>query len=118
MRKSIVLVCAILSSVCLQATHIIGGSITYNSLGNEAYEVRLEVFRDCIGANENANFDDPASVGIYDEFGSHQLQLGVLGELRMQLDIMTIDTISLPRESEICDYTDRICVERAIYIDT
>lgn len=118
MRKHIILICVILSSVCLKATHIIGGTITYNSLGNEAYEVRLEVFRDCIGANENANFDDPASVGIYDEFGSLQLQLGVFGELRMRLDVSTIDTISLPRESEICDYSDQICVERAIYIDT
>lgn len=118
MRQSIILLLAILSSAYLPATHIIGGSMSYNSLGNQVYEVRLEVIRDCIGANENATFDDPASVGIYDELGRLQLQYGVLGQLRMSLDATTIDTISLPSESEICDYSDRICVERAIYIDT
>lgn len=118
MQKIIILICVILFSVSLHATHIIGGSISYNSLGNQAYEVRLEVIRDCIGANENATFDNPAVVGIYDEFERLQIQFGELGQFLMELNNSSIDTISLPSASEVCDYSDRICVERAIYIDT
>lgn len=118
MQKSIIMFCTILSSAWLQATHIIGGSMSYNSLGNQAYEIRLEVIRDCIGANATATFDDPANVGIYDEFGSLQIQLGQFGQLWMDLDLTTIDTISLPSETEVCDYSGQVCVERAMYIDT
>ncbi|HNM25414.1 MAG TPA: hypothetical protein PKL15_08295, partial [Saprospiraceae bacterium] len=47
----------------LQATHIVGGEITYNCLGNDQYEITLSVYRDCY--NGQPYFDQPAIIGIY-----------------------------------------------------
>jgi gliding motility-associated-like protein len=52
----------------LYATHIVGGEITYRSLGNNRYEITLRVYRDCI--NGAIGFDDPASIGIFDRDGT------------------------------------------------
>ncbi len=58
-----------LSIVCFDAysgfaTHIVGGELNYKYLGNNKYEVRLTVYRDCI--NGVPPFDDPLSIGIFD----------------------------------------------------
>lgn len=47
----------------LQATHIVGGEITYKCLGNDQYEITLSVYRDCY--NGQPYFDQPAIIGIY-----------------------------------------------------
>src|SRR5688572_31209792 len=55
-----------LSSNDVQATHIVGGDLTYRCLGGNMYRLTLTVRRDCeLGAPE-APFDDPASIGIFD----------------------------------------------------
>jgi gliding motility-associated-like protein len=46
-----------------KATHIVGGEIYYDCLGNNDYMITLKVYRDCI--NGLAPFDDPASIGIF-----------------------------------------------------
>ncbi|MCA6365133.1 MAG: PKD domain-containing protein [Bacteroidetes bacterium] len=48
----------------LRATHIVGGELYYDCLGNNNYQVTLKVYRDCI--NGIPPFDDPASIGIFD----------------------------------------------------
>lgn len=46
------------------ATHIVGGELYYQYLGNNLYQIRLTVYRDCwFGVPP---FDNPASVGIFD----------------------------------------------------
>jgi gliding motility-associated-like protein len=49
----------------LLATHIVGGEVTYQCLGNDQYRIRLTVYRDCY--NGVPWFDDPAFIGIYDQ---------------------------------------------------
>jgi gliding motility-associated-like protein len=49
-----------------QASHIVGGEMTYNCLGNNQYEILLTIFRDCKNGNPGAYFDNPAIVGIFD----------------------------------------------------
>src|SRR5882724_3356904 len=51
-----------------RASHIVGGEIYYECLGNDDYTVTLKVFRDCF--NGQAPFDDPANVFIYDGNGT------------------------------------------------
>lgn len=56
-----------LTNLSVQATHIVGGSMHYNCLGNDMYEVVLTVYTDCrLG---QAPYDDPAWVAIYDADG-------------------------------------------------
>ncbi|MBK7410331.1 MAG: gliding motility-associated C-terminal domain-containing protein [Saprospirales bacterium] len=49
----------------LKASHIVGGDITYKCLGNNKYEITLNVYRDCFYGDPLAWFDNPAYVGIY-----------------------------------------------------
>lgn len=51
----------------LKATHIVGGEISFECLGNDQYRISLEVYRDCYYGNPLAYFDDPAYVGIFNE---------------------------------------------------
>ncbi|MBR9923157.1 MAG: T9SS type B sorting domain-containing protein [Bacteroidetes bacterium] len=67
--KMLVLAGLLLSSFGLQASHIVGGDISYTCLGNNQYEIELSVFRDCFYGNPDAFFDDPASVGVFNQYG-------------------------------------------------
>ncbi|CAN5913097.1 hypothetical protein BH11BAC7_BH11BAC7_23050 [soil metagenome] len=52
-----------LSVTAVNATHIVGGELYYDCLGNNNYKITLKVYRDCI--NGQAPFDDPASIGVF-----------------------------------------------------
>ena len=51
----------------LNATHIVGGGITYECIGssgnNRTYRFTMKVYRDCL--NGQAEFDNPANIAIY-----------------------------------------------------
>jgi gliding motility-associated-like protein len=49
------------------ATHIVGGDISYRCLGNNKYEITLDVYRDCFYGDPAAWFDSPASVGFFND---------------------------------------------------
>lgn len=38
------------------ASHIVGGELSYKYLGNNNYQIKLELYRDCSNPN-NSNFD-------------------------------------------------------------
>jgi gliding motility-associated-like protein len=50
-----------------EASHIVGGDISYQHVEGDTYEVLVRVYRDCFYGLEAAQFDDPASVGIFNE---------------------------------------------------
>lgn len=86
------------------ATHIVGGELYYECLGNDQYRITLNVYRDCY--NGMQPFDDPAWVGIFDETGN------------------LLDTIPMPfvgksdtlKNDDICLYVPpSVCVERYSY---
>lgn len=54
----------ILSGWSAKATHIVGGELYYSYLGNDNYEIRLTVYRDCFYGVPP--FDEPAYVGVWD----------------------------------------------------
>jgi hypothetical protein len=66
MKGIIPLICIVLELQVLSAgaTHIVGGEMNYRYLGNNDYEVRLTVYRDCY--NGVPPFDNPAAIGIFD----------------------------------------------------
>ncbi|MCB9282818.1 MAG: gliding motility-associated C-terminal domain-containing protein [Lewinellaceae bacterium] len=61
----VALALVLLPSTTLKASHIVGGDITYKCLGNNKYEITLNVYRDCFYGDPLAWFDNPAYVGIY-----------------------------------------------------
>ncbi len=47
------------------ASHIVGGDIGYRCLGGNQYEITLNVYRDCFYGANDAPFDNPATLGIF-----------------------------------------------------
>ncbi len=100
------------------ATHIVGGDMTYRCLGNDKYEVTLTVRRDCENGADEAQLDDPATIGIFDRFGALQIILGDdLGRSYTPITEYRIISNSLVDDCRIPDTGD-LCVEEAIYRDT
>tara|TARA_B110000285_G_scaffold102568_1_gene116726 strand:+ start:6766 stop:9438 length:2673 start_codon:yes stop_codon:yes gene_type:complete len=52
-----------LSSSSLKASHIVGGEIYYDYLGNNNYRFFISVYRDCL--SDGASFDSPLSLGVF-----------------------------------------------------
>jgi len=47
----------------INATHIVGGDLSYECLGNNEYLITMRVYRDCYLGQ--AGFDDPATMRIF-----------------------------------------------------
>ena len=107
----LVLFLVLAGPVSMYATHIIGGSIRYRCLGNNNYEITLRVYRDCFYGASDAEFDDPASVGVFD---------GSTNELLLDLRIPFVEDDTL--DSFLFDpcfvVPPTVCVHTTEYKDT
>lgn len=92
----------------LKATHIVGGELNYRLLGNNKYEIRLTVYRDCF--NGVPPFDNPASIGIFDANNNLVTQLLMV--------FRGSDTIPPTINSPCFIPPTNICYEVTTYIDT
>ncbi|MBK9722526.1 MAG: T9SS type A sorting domain-containing protein [Saprospiraceae bacterium] len=101
-------------SLQLEATHIIGGDISYRCLGGQEYEIRLTLRRDCI--NGNPGFDNPANLGIFDSKGKLQINLGQNGVLLMPY--RTDDTLNEVLRENCGIIGGDLCVHTTTYKDT
>lgn len=95
------------------ASHIIGGELSYDQIGNGVYRITLKIFRDC-GPNSLVGFDGtgtnpPATINVFD-IGGNQV---------LQLDAGT-PTITLVAGSinSACVFINHPCVEQGLYIVT
>jgi len=104
MKYFILLCICLINFKTVSGTHIIGGSMSYSYLGNNMYSIRLEVLRDC--ASAGANFDNPASIGIFDKDGNLVLQKFVTHS--------AIEPVSINPNS-VCIFPPNVCVEKTHY---
>ena len=92
------------------ATHIVGGEISYEDLGEGNYRVRLVVYRDCGPANQNGTgFDDAASVGIFNGNG------GLVDVLNIPLSFQNVSEVPVALENPCGTPPPSVCVEQAVY---
>jgi hypothetical protein len=84
------------ASSMLFATHLVGASMSYKSLGNNRIEITLRVYRDCFQGIPS--FDAPAYIAIFDSSNNRIKDLA--------LSIGSIDTLSFPVDS---------CIDSNIY---
>lgn len=99
-----------LFSTGAKATHIVGGEIYYDCLGNNDYQITLKVYRDCI--NGIPPFDDPAAIGIFD---------GVNGNLVQSLLVYSPNIIPITSTISVPCYAPApgtVCEEEATYVTT
>jgi PKD repeat protein len=94
----------------VSATHIVGGDIHYECLGGNEYLIVLKVYRDCI--NGISGFDDPASVGIYNDAGV------LILNVEIPLTQAVITNLPLDTGDPCLDPPTGICVEECVYQET
>ena len=77
------------------ATHLVGGNLTYRCLGNNLYEIRLTVRRDCLTGAQNAQFDDPASIGFFDAVTNQLLSFPGVPDGQILVPLNNNDTLNI-----------------------
>ena len=117
--RMIFIMCSLLmlSQQDAKATHIVGGNLTYRCLGNNLYEIRLSLRRDCLLGADDAQFDDPASIGFFDATTNLPLAfVGFGGEFLM--DFNEDDTLNQILVSDCSIAGNPVCVHQTTYVDT
>lgn len=98
-----------LAGLYAEAAHLVGGQISYTCLGNNNYQIRLRVYRDCGGGG--AQFDAQANIAIYDANNA----------LITMLTPAKGPTINVPPDSTgnpCVTAPPGLCTEYAEYLDT
>jgi len=111
----LVLICSLMA-VATHATHVAGGSMTYRCIGPDTYEVSLEFRRDCFNGADNAQFDDFASVGVFNDDNQLVLTVGQFGEIR--IPFIEDDTLNEILTSECNVIGGDVCLQTTVYRDT
>lgn len=102
----------------VSASHIVGGEISYRCLGNNRYEVKLLIRRDCENALPGAIFDNPAIISAFDQFGNVVQKVGINGAIFLNMTGAP-DTISADGFNQNCDPGFQpVCVEEFEYVTT
>ncbi len=90
------------------ASHIIGGRLAYKYLGNNKYQIKLLVYRDC---SDNIDFDNPATVTIFDKPNSNIV-------LNRQIPLANRVILNQSSPNPCFLPPPGICVEQGTYLDT
>ncbi len=96
-----------------KASHIVGGEMTYRCLGGQVYEITLTLRRDCFNGSPEAEFDDPANIGIFDSEGAIVRSRGQFGLLL--LDFRNDDTLNEILKTECEVVGGDVCVHTTTY---
>lgn len=92
----------------VSATHLIGGEIFYDCLGNNQYRITLKIYRDCgPGNTQGTGFDQIAVIGIYNSSGQ------LVNTMNLQFPGSTQLPVSLNNPCLIAP--PNACVEEAVY---
>jgi len=106
MRQLLLLLTVLLFTSFAYATHIVGGSLTYEHLGGSTYSVKLKLYRDC--GPGNAAFPVNAAILVRNGDGTTPSP-----NLNFNMPRMGIITLDPPLDS--CAVDPGICVEEAVY---
>lgn len=110
MKKLIYLLFLLFSVSVAQATHIVGGFISYRYISGTTYEVKLTIYRDCTSQTPfdgTSGATTDAIVGIFDASNNLVQTLHFIDP-----DITTIDP---PIDNPCLQITTTACVEQGVY---
>ena len=102
-----------INSTDVAATHIVGGNLTYKHVSGDLFEVKVVLRRDCFLGSPEADFDNPASVGIFTAGGSLAVWLANNGQIRMPF--MSSDTLNEFIKSDCGFEGTQVCVHETTY---
>lgn len=113
-RNIILVLCFIIfQSVKSEATHIVGGQLTYEARGKGWYDIRLVVRRDCKYGADTVFFDNPALIGVF--YGDNQKAFRVGIDGVVQLDYVKNDTLVESVDKFCVGQSEEVCVHEAVY---
>ncbi len=118
-RINLILLVLLLQSTSTFATHIVGGSLDLTRIGtSNSYVMKLRVLRDCF--NGQAEFDVPASVGMFDKATNQQVRIFSLrNPVVTNLEIVGPGCAPVPSAcTEVGAYTETISLNPNILRST
>lgn len=89
----------------VQASHIVGGEIYYDYLGNNNYQFYISVYRDC--NSTGAGFDSPLGLGVFNE--SNQLINNV------QVQYTGLTNVPVVFNNPCVTPPNNICTQHSLY---
>ncbi len=98
----------------LQATHIVGGNLTYKHVSGDTYQVKLVLRRDCLLGSPEAEFDNPASISIFTAGGSLAIWLSNNGQIK--IPFTASDTLNQFIRSDCGFEGTQVCVHETTYL--
>ena len=112
-----IVLCAIFfiafSATDMKATHVVGGELKYRHVVNDRYEVLLTFRRDCLLGALDAQFENQATVYVFNGNGNLQTNIGANGRFRM--DFNPSDTLNQIIRSDCGFEGTQVCVEETTY---
>jgi gliding motility-associated-like protein len=103
--RQFILFLLLLFAFRLDATHIVGGEMYYECLGNNQYRITLKVYRDCYLGQ--AAFDNPAYITVFNSNGSVYTNISLYDP---QIKVLP-GTINNPCVTP----PNNVCVEEGVY---
>ena len=105
MKNKFLLICLFISFLPLisSATHIVGGSLTYEQIGGSTYRITLKLYRDC--KSGSAAFPSPVIIEIRKNTGT------AFTTVSIPFPGATV----VPPNIDTCATNPGICLEEAIY---
>ncbi|MDG1331831.1 MAG: PKD domain-containing protein [Crocinitomicaceae bacterium] len=105
MKQLLLSILLILSAFGSQASHIVGGDIYYDYLGNDTYRFYISIYRDC--NSTGAQFDSPLPLAVYNN-----------GALVQNVNIPFPGDANVPVvfNNPCVTPPNNICTENAIYV--
>ena len=107
--KLLIIILSFFLGFQLYASHIVGGEMYYDCLGNNQYKVTIKVYRDC--NSSGASFDNPLFLGVFNKATNARIQtinVGFPGSINLPV------TFNNPCVTP----PTNICVQEAIYTST
>lgn len=104
MRYLLLLILILTLSLRGNATHIVGGSFTYEHLGGSSYNVKLKLYRDCAPGT----FAYPNDVTV-------QVRDGLGNTVGLNFVMPRLGIIELDPPLDTCAVDPGICVEEAVF---
>jgi PKD repeat protein len=104
--RRILLALLLLSPFCSFATHIVGGTITYEHINGDTYSITVLLYRDC--TSPTTPFPASVNVQVRDANGN---QLSPTESFNSQLD----SVLPVPSYMSACVVNPGICIEEGYY---
>ena len=105
LSKLILLPIMLLTTLSMQATHIVGGELNYTNLGNDNYKLELKLYKDC--GTSIVPFDNPATIYVY---GGDDLFLA-----SFEIPLVERDTLDAAFDDPCLVIPPDVCVDFAKY---